>query len=155
MATDVREVTVKEVADALVASITVHGGKDAIGEAIQDAFARLGALVEDVGAGDGMPGMVVLEWGAGAEMTVEVFVPVASPFEPPEGVRVRTLEGCRVAAAVHEGPYDEVGAMYEALGAWVPAHGHAFAGPPRELYMNDPGAPGGTLPRSEVQFPIA
>ncbi len=68
---------------------------------------------------------------------------------------MRTLEGCRVAAAVHEGPYDEVGAMYEALGAWVPAHGHAFAGPPRELYLNDPGAPGATVPRTEVQFPIA
>jgi DNA gyrase inhibitor GyrI len=154
MATDVRDVTVKEIPDALVASVTVHGAKDAIGGAIQGAFARLGALVEDV-AGDGMPGMVVLEWGAGAEMTVEVFVSVASPFEPPDGVRVRTLEGCRVASAVHEGPYDEVGGVYEALGAWVPAHGHAFAGPPRELYLNDPGAPGEAVPRTEIQFPIA
>jgi effector-binding domain-containing protein len=101
-----------------------------------------------------MPGLVVLEWAPGAEMTVEVFMPVARIFDPPEGIRVRRLQGGKVVSTVHEGPYDAIAPVYAALSTWVPAHGHQFAGPPRELYLNDPHAPGTTVPRTEVQFPI-
>ena len=67
----------------------------------------------------------------------------------------RELPAATAACARHEGPYDEVGPCYGALTAWIQAHGHEEAGPPREVYLVGPG-PGvaATDLRTEVQWPV-
>lgn len=62
----------------------------------------------------------------------------------------------RVAWATLYGPYDGIGAVFEAIGAWTAEHGHAPAGPMFNIYVvgpsNDPD-PANWV--TEVNYPIA
>ena len=61
-----------------------------------------------------------------------------------------------VATTVHRGPYDEEGPAYQTVDAWVQEHGHASAGPAREVYLTDPDeTPDPADYLTEIQFPIA
>jgi effector-binding domain-containing protein len=59
-----------------------------------------------------------------------------------------------MATTVHHGPYEEIAPAYHTLIGWISEHGHEIAGPPREIYLNDPQtvAPAEILTR--VEFPI-
>ena len=52
------------------------------------------------------------------------------------------------------GPYEQIAPAYHTLTGWISEHGHEIAGPPREIYLNDPQtvAPEELLTR--VEFPI-
>jgi effector-binding domain-containing protein len=39
------------------------------------------------------------------------------------------------------GPYDTVGAAHGTMDAWLGAHGYVAVGPPREVYLSEPGTP--------------
>jgi len=149
------EVKVKEVPDLLVASITRQASLATVGKEVQEGFVTLMQAVGPVGYGEGMPGVmyhdVVDEW---TDATIEVFVPVAWPFEPPEGVEVRTMPGGTVAFTIHRGPYEECGRAYQALTGWIQEHEHEMAGPPSELYLNDPREVGMDEALTEIRFPI-
>lgn len=63
--------------------------------------------------------------------------------------------GGRVATTTHVGPYPEVGKAYTALQKSMTDNGRRPAGPPREIYLNEPGvAPDAEL-LTEVDRPIA
>jgi effector-binding domain-containing protein len=150
------DVQLKEVPPVLVASTRVRASIATVGKEIQEAFARLAEVIQPVGFGEGMPGIITYEKPSdeGSDMDIEVVMPIRHRVEPPEGVEMRVLEGGSVATATHRGPYDQVGPTYEALTAWIPAHGHDFGGPPREFYLNDPYEVGEEAALTEVQFPI-
>jgi effector-binding domain-containing protein len=149
------EVEVKDVADVLVASVTRRVSLATVGKEIREGFATLARAVERIGFGEGMPGVVyhdiAEEWRDG---TIEIFVPIAAPFEPPEDVSVTTLAGGTVAVVIHRGPYDECTPAYDALRAWIRDHGRQIAGPPTELYLNDPSEVGMENALTEIRFPI-
>jgi effector-binding domain-containing protein len=148
-------VTVEEVPDELIASVTGVATLDSIGAVVQRAFAALRPVIDGADAfTDGPPGLVVLRMGGG-EMTVEVFMPVDHAFDVPEPIDLRRLDGGRVVTVVHDGPYDEVGAAYQALTAWIADQRAVSSGPPRERYLNDPGTVGQEAARTRVEFPIA
>ena len=72
---------------------------------------------------------------------VEVRLEVTAPFTPPEGddgVRCVDLPAQDVAVGVLHGAYDRVGEVMEAVGRWVPEHGHRFAGPMFNVYLVSP-----------------
>ncbi len=85
---------------------------------------------------------------------IEVCVPVGGKITGDSGVYERELEGGSMAATVHRGPYEHMPAAYHALTGWIAEHGHEIAGPPREIYLNDPRtvAPDQILTR--IVFPI-
>ncbi len=96
---------------------------------------------------------------------VEVWVPVTGSVST---ARVRTgrLEGGRMAATLHRGPYEEIDDTREALHHWVDRSGLSWAGPERFIYLQfgaDPalGVPESFLTRrsgdllTEVQIPVA
>ncbi len=149
------EVRVKEVPEMLVASTTRQASLATIGKEVQEGFMTLMQAIGPVGFGPGMPGVVyhdvVDEWTDG---TIEVFVPAARSFDPPEGVGVKTMPASTVAFTIHRGPYEECAAAYQVLTAWIQEHGHEHAGPPRELYLNDPHEVGEEEALTEIQFPI-
>jgi effector-binding domain-containing protein len=152
------EVQVKDVPAMLVASIRTRASLATVGKEIQEAFARLGEVVGRVGFGDGMPGMITHEMpaeGSDDDMDVEIVMPIRERMEPPPGIDVRVLEGGTVASTIHRGRYDQVGRAYEALTAWIPAHGRDFGGPPREFYLNDPHQVGEEEALTEVRFPLS
>src|SRR5688572_426328 len=99
-------ITIEEVPDELIASVTTVATLETIGDVVQEAFRTLGTAIGGADAfGDGPPGLIVLEMGGG-EMTVEVFMPVTCAFDAPTDVRVHALDGGRVATTLHEGRYD-------------------------------------------------
>jgi effector-binding domain-containing protein len=79
---------------------------------------------------------------------------VTSAVELEGEVYSTTLVGGAVASTIHHGPYQEITPAYHTITGWVQDHGHQFAGPPREIYLNDPTlvAPEDIL--TEVQWPI-
>jgi effector-binding domain-containing protein len=144
----------KDAPDVLVATVTEHAPLTEAARAIPTAFRALMEAVAPIGYGDGMPGVVYHEMDPERPGDIEAFVPVAAPFEPPPGVVVKLLEGGSVVSTVHRGPYEELGQAYEALGAWMHEHGVEPAGPPRELYLNDPTEVGMQEALTEIDWPV-
>ena len=65
-----------------------------------------------------------------------------------------TVKGGPVASTIHKGRYSEVGPAYHALTTWISDHGHTPAGPPREIYLNDPTQVSEDEQLTEVVWPI-
>ncbi len=147
------DVLIKDEPDELVASIRRRVNFAKVGDTIPDGFRRLWECVEPVGHGEGMPGMVIYQMDGGVA-DIEMFVPVARPFDPSDEITVTTLPGGRMATTTHVGPYDGSGAAYAALGEWITEHGHHVVGPPREYYLNDPQVVGMDKAETEIEFPI-
>ena len=70
------------------------------------------------------------------------------------GLGVRHVEAQSVASLVHKGPYDQVAPAYERLFAWIPSQACQVCGPPRELYLNDPGEAAPDEYLTEIQVPV-
>jgi effector-binding domain-containing protein/DNA-binding transcriptional MerR regulator len=89
------------------------------------------------------------------DIDIEVGIPVAEPVDGTAEVAGGTLPGGTVAFTLHCGPYDEIGAAYRAVFTWIAEHGHEMAGPPREVYLTDPGQVSDPAEyRTEVLWPI-
>jgi effector-binding domain-containing protein len=43
-----------------------------------------------------------------------------------------------MASTIHHSPYQEIAPAYHTITGWISEHGHEIAGPPREVYLNDP-----------------
>ncbi|MCC6984612.1 MAG: GyrI-like domain-containing protein [Bauldia sp.] len=88
----------------------------------------------------------------GDRVAVEAGFAVSAPVAGDERVRPGRLPGGPAAVTVHEGPYEEIGAAYEAVSKWVAAHKRIISGDPWEVYLTPPDA---DPPRTRVVFPIA
>lgn len=151
------EVQVKEAPEMLVASIRRRAGWATAGKEIRDALSRLAGFVTPAGFGGGTPGVITHEMpteGSGGGMDIEIFMPILARVQPPEGIQVTLLPAATMASTIHRGPYHQIKPAYEALVTWIADHGRHIAGPPRELYLNDPGEVGEGELLTEVQFPI-
>ncbi|WP_173097859.1 MerR family transcriptional regulator [Actinomadura verrucosospora] len=84
---------------------------------------------------DGFAGVPSLVGLFPLDMAEEFEVRVALESEDGEDV----LPGGAFAQALHVGPYEEIALTVHAVLAWFGDHGHAPAGPVREVYLNDPG----------------
>jgi effector-binding domain-containing protein len=151
------EVGVKEVAAQRVAIVRRRTSMSAIGKDIAEAFTELGEAVHRAAVPvTGPPFMVmhdVIDEETDGE--IELAFPVATPFESVGDVRCEELPAATVAWTLHHGPYDEVGPAYHTVTGWIQEHGHEVAGPPREVYLSDPGeTPDPADYLTEVQFPI-
>ncbi len=72
-----------------------------------------------------------------------------------DDVGIEELRGCAMASTMHRGPYDAVGAAYEALREWIRDNAMVVDGPPREIYLTDPGeTPDPADLVTEIEFPI-
>lgn len=147
------DVTTKRIEAQRVLSHREHTTLAEVGEAFGRAF---GAAVGKAAAAGapivGAPFIVyhdVIDEHTAGEIEACVPVPAEMPVEGAVDIPAAT-----VAATVHRGPYMEISTAYEAMGAWLAQYGHEPAGPPREIYLNDPAdtAPEDLL--TEVQFPL-
>jgi effector-binding domain-containing protein len=153
------EVTVKEVEDQVVASLRLHTDLRTVSETIGQGFGTLmRAMAEARATSDGVPFIIYHEViDEQTEGEIEICIPVA-PGAAPEvaggEVQWKTVQGGPVTSTLHHGPYSEIAPAYHTLTGWIQDHGHEMAGPPREIYLNDPSnvAPVDLL--TEVQWPI-
>lgn len=89
------------------------------------------------------------------DLDMAIGFPFAQALTGAGNIQAGEIPGGRAAACLHVGPYDQVGAAYEALQAWMTANGHVPTGIAYEFYLNDPQT---TLPaelRTQVVFPLA
>jgi effector-binding domain-containing protein len=126
-----------------------------IGEAMSGAF---GEVYRHIGARGvtpaGPPFVIYPEMPSQEEpFDIEVCAPVPGPMEAPVGWELSELPGSRVATLVHLGPYDTVGASYEALSTWIATQGLSPAGPPREIYLSPPETPPEKI-QTVIEFPV-
>lgn len=102
------------------------------------AFGAVAGVLER--AGVGMAGMPFARYRIidGDEFEVEAGFPVRVPIAPEADVEPSELPAGPAAATWHLGPYETLGAAYEALTRWIEAEGATPAGPPWEVYYTDP-----------------
>lgn len=123
----------------------------AVGPAVQAGFAALySRLSATNGQPAGPPFLVASEMPEDGYLEMEIGAPCLEPPEPGDGFESRTLPGGRVAVTVYRGPYDALGEIYAKLAEWIASHGLTMAGPPREVYLSEPGEE----PVTEVVWPV-
>lgn len=150
---------VKQVAPQTVVTERKHTTLAELGKTMRATLAAIAGSVHPPAAARGVPFAIYYnEPFRPDDVDVEMGVPLASDATVDESdlVHRRALPGGAVAYAVHDGPYESIGAAYRELYAWIRSHGHEPVGPPREVYLVGPGQ--GTRPeqyRTEIDVPIA
>ncbi len=148
---------VKTLPQMTVASMAKTGPYTGAGQAIMDLVKWAEASKV---APQGMPFGVCLsdpKTVAPESMKYEVCLPVAPETKADEkaGVAVKPAGGVEVAATIHVGPFEQIGATYEKLVKWIADNGYQVAGPGHEFYLTDPvNTPAESL-KTEVAFPVA
>ena len=152
------EVTVKKTEPMTVAFVSMKGPYSLIGE----TFGKLYGLIGEkgyvpagppVGVYFNAPGQVPDE-----ELLWELRSPIAGDIAPggpdERGLSIKKVESAEVAATMHKGPYDQVGATYGALAGWIAENGYEIVGPSEEVYLSDPGKTAPEELLTEIRFPV-
>jgi effector-binding domain-containing protein len=151
------DIDIKHAPEQQVASVSMRTTLATISASIGEGFAVLmGALADAATPPVGAPFIIYHEViDEQTEGDVELCIPVTAAVAGSHGhVEFKVIPGAMVAATTHRGPYDEISPAYHTVTGWIQDHGHQIAGPPREIYLNDPQS---VLPDdllTEVQFPI-
>lgn len=151
-----REVSIVEADRQSVASVTKHTSFSRMKEDVMAAFMTLGAEIKRSSLLTSGPPMLIYHHVVDEESEgdIEVCVPVNVPFAGGPETTGRTLDGGKLATTEHRGPYEELAPAYQVLTAWVTEKGYEFAGPPREVYVNDPRTVAPEELVTRLEFPI-
>lgn len=150
------DVQMTETAPQQVAATKVHTTLSRIASDIQAGFGSLMQALQREGVPpSGAPMLVHLDViDEETDGDIEICVPISSAISGDSEVYGRELEGGTMASAIHRGPYQEIAPAYHAVTGWISEHGHEIAGPPREIYLNDPQAVPPEELLTRVEFPI-
>lgn len=151
------EVAVKQVAAQEVAAVKKYCSTRTVGSEIQQGFTALMMYLGKEGVAPAGPPFIVYHEVIDDQTAgdIEICMPVARPVAGDGDVYGMQLAGGAVATTVHQGPYDEIGPAYHTLTGWIQEHGHEIAGPPREIYLNDPRSVAPEDILTELDFPIS
>ncbi len=149
------EIQVRRLVRTPVITIRVEAPAQAIGPTMAEAFGALFAYAESRGVHPiGVFGRY--HSTSGENVVMDAGVPLPQPL-PGEGrIEAGELPEGDAAVTLHVGPYDAIEPAYDAIRAWIEAHGRRASGVPWESYLTDPE----TVPdpaewRTEVVWPIA
>ncbi len=150
------EIEIIDCPERAVASIRVRTNLREIGNHIGTSFGTLMRVLSDNDLRPAGPPLTVYHEVIDQETDgdIEVCIPLQQVFAGTGDVRGRQLEGGAVATTTHTGPYEEISPAYHALTEWIAGQGYEIAGPPREIYLNDPQevAPDALLTR--LEYPV-
>lgn len=150
------EISEKRVPTQHVASVTKEVSLETVAQTIGEGFGTIMGTIGGRGIGPaGAPFLVMLDV-IDEEMTgsIQICIPVPGPFEDAGPVDSVEMPEATVAATLHKGAYDEVTPAYHAISSWMADNGWEPAGPPREIYLNDPTEVTVSEQLTEVQWPI-
>ena len=151
------EVKLRERDAALVVSRRLPVRLSGIGETLGTAFGEVYGHLGAVGAAEPAGPPFVIYHGRPVDdepFDIEVCAPISRAIDPPGGWLVQELPAGSFASLLHVGPYDTLGVAYETLTNWVHAHELIIAGPPREVYLSEPGTPPAEV-NTVIEFPVA
>lgn len=150
------DVEILETEPQLVAATKVHTSLREVAEDIPMGFGSLVHAITSAGLSPSGAPLIVYHdvIDEETEGDIEICVPVGALMDDASSVYGRELEGGTMATTIHRGPYQEISPAYHTVTSWISEHGHEIAGPPREIYLNDPQ----TVPEQElltrIEFPI-
>jgi effector-binding domain-containing protein len=149
------EVRIERRDAALVVSKRLPVRLSEIGGVIGRAFGEVYGHLGTRGIASDGPPFVVYHGTPVADdpFDMEICAPVARTTDPPAGWQMQELPAGTFVTLLHVGPYDTIGAAYDSLTAWIGAHDLAIAGPPREVYLSEPGTPPEQI-RTILEFPV-
>jgi effector-binding domain-containing protein len=88
------------------------------------------------------------------DLDMEIGFPFAQKPAGKGNILAGEIPGGKAAACLHIGPYDQLGAAYEALGKWMQANGYVPAGVVYEFYLNDPQVTPPAELQTQLMFPL-
>jgi AraC family transcriptional regulator len=88
------------------------------------------------------------------ELKWETGIPFMGDAEEEGRIKIKTIPSQLVLSAIHKGPYDQVAPVYAAIMQYAFKNGYEIAGPPMELYLNDPMEAGESETLTEIQQPV-
>ncbi len=130
---------------------------ETIGPAMGEAFQALMSQAEACAATYAGPPFVFYPEECAGEFPMVLCMPVAPGCGAPateSGVELADVPAVHAACVLHKGPYDKVGEAYGALQTWMTANGKTPSGPPREIYLNDPGQVPPAELLTEIAWPV-
>ncbi|HZL64539.1 MAG TPA: GyrI-like domain-containing protein [Thermoleophilia bacterium] len=151
------DVKFKDTPEQLVLAVHDRVTMSTIAERLGAAFGEIMACGQAAGVTYAGPPFVQYpeRFDEGTEGEIVVCMPVAPGATGAERVALEEIPATRVASTMHVGPYHDISPAYEALMAAMTAEGLGPGGPPREIYLNDPG----TVPEhallTEIDWPVA
>jgi DNA-binding transcriptional MerR regulator len=156
------DVLLKQVDPQLVASVrAILPNHSAVGSLFAEVYEALGSHVgEALGPNPGEGGQTLVLWYDNEYKDHDVDGAAAFILRgraPDSGrMRVHELAAATMAATVHHGSYNTIGAAHEAILRWIDANGYRIVGPDREIYLYN------TMPVrlddpsyvTEIQYPV-
>jgi len=88
------------------------------------------------------------------DLDLEIGFPYAQQVMGEGEILAGEIPGGKAASCLHVGPYDQVGAAYEALRRWIEAGGYTPSGVAYESYLNDPQTTPAAELQTQVVFPL-
>ena len=88
------------------------------------------------------------------DLDLEIGFPFAQKLKGEGELLAGEIPGGKAAGCLHVGPYDQVGAAYEALQKWMEANGYTPSGVVYEFYLKDPHSTPPAELQTEVVFPL-
>jgi effector-binding domain-containing protein len=88
------------------------------------------------------------------DLDMEIGFPFEQKPKGKDNVLASEIPGGMAAACLHVGPYDQLGAAYEALQKWMQANEYVPAGVAYEFYLNDPAAAPPAELQTQLVFPL-
>ena len=131
--------------------VTLSGIGDVLGRALGEVYRQLGATGAEA---DGPPFVIYHGHPVSDEpFDIDICAPVSRVIDPPGGWQIQELPAGSFVSLLHVGPYETLGVAYDTLAEWVRAHELVMAGPPREVYLSEPGTPPEEV-NTVVEFPV-
>ncbi|HYL40916.1 MAG TPA: GyrI-like domain-containing protein [Candidatus Binatus sp.] len=133
------------------AVLHVSGAASELPTLLPEAFEATMRQIADSGAQvAGPPFARYLSFGA--RIDAEVGFPYLGSLVENDRVRGVTLPAGRAVLATHVGPYEERGAAWARIQAWIREHGLTPTSAPWEAYLTGPDDPG--QPVTQIVFPV-
>ncbi len=150
------EVTVKEVTPERLAGVRGTYRIADLGEVMGREFGRIMAAMAAQGVSPSGGALTVYHGWTEDTVDAEIAFTIEGDFAPQEDVKPGMLPGGKAAFTVHVGPYDQIGAAYEAIQQHAEANGLTLADMMWERYLTDPTVePDLSKHVTEVFWPLA
>ena len=143
-----------EATKALTIKATTPSGE--ISAKLGELYPKLNScIVENEIKMTGPPFARYHSWDPEGDTELEAGVPVDTEVECEGDIQFVELPACKVVTALHTGPYESLGPVYEAIQKYIDEKGLKIIGAVWEVYLTDPNAePDPNKYQTQIYFPV-